>query len=891
MIKKKKATKFINYILAASFISVFILKDYGYAKKYISGKANKETTIQIPENYGQVTEIHTSGNSNPPILIIQDLHVNKEVQKNISEILKYIHNNYGLDSIGIEGSYKDIEIDFLRSIPEDDIKTEVVEYFRNKGMIKGAESYGILSDEAINLHGIEEKSLYEKNIKILRESLNYRVTVLESLDKLKYILGQAEKDICNKNLRKFRTQVGLYKNEKLGIRSFHNMLKGWAEETGIDIGDISENYEKYMKLIEKKNELDYSKIKKEYKILSKEIGLNYKKTDKISISLKKLFDALAGKEYRKEKIIPEIIKDSEYKELRKYLSIKELSSGINNQNLVVDEREIIKQVSKKLANKKEEKEFLFLSNYSEMMAKFLFNQINRKELKEFNEYRKILLQKEIKLIRENKKLFENINLIFDKLEYYINQMTEFYDIAIKREQKFIENYVEGNTHDKLALVVGGFHTEGLCKQLIKRGLSYAVISPSVGRSIKKGMNRYYELIKQEKYIDYDELLRWKLSLLSFLDNKKFNIGVLLKCLSLKVRELKQKNKNISRGAKNYFELWNKNNKNKFKFKFKVDTFKYKGNVGFNIIAGNENVKVILDRFLRTAKGKEVKEIEDILNWETIKKRVEKVKQAVDINKLSDETKLVLAGVFPRTEISKKEQEILENNIKKINEELEIKHEGSKGVLYNRQQVKKSAVFEINNDEKNNMEQKIDSKDKIETDLYKRIMDLYGESYISIARKNKESLMSVLHENSIEESTKREDKNKLVNNLERQIEKIDPYLLKQIKKLFLNHRFSTYGTQYKLIPVRKEISEDELSDPKKIIGEENIYYSLMSDQQKEQVISRLKKYNENNIADVISSAVKDYVKEYYDVECEIIAIYVNGSYLYGFSEFVPPGDID
>ena len=92
--------KLTSWILIVSFILVYILSDYAYARDYTAMIRNLEAArqIEVPFEYGQVVEQYKSDKF-PRVILIQDLHANYEVQKNIKGILDFVDQNRRLEAL------------------------------------------------------------------------------------------------------------------------------------------------------------------------------------------------------------------------------------------------------------------------------------------------------------------------------------------------------------------------------------------------------------------------------------------------------------------------------------------------------------------------------------------------------------------------------------------------------------------------------------------------------------------------------------------------------------------------------------------------------------------------------------------------------------------------
>ncbi|MDO8535892.1 MAG: glycosyltransferase [Candidatus Omnitrophota bacterium] len=138
-----------------------------------------------------------------------------------------------------------------------------------------------------------------------------------------------------------------------------------------------------------------------------------------------------------------------------------------------------------------------------------------------------------------------------------------------------------------------------------------------------------------------------------------------------------------------------------------------------------------------------------------------------------------------------------------------------------------------------------------------------------------------------------DRFKPVEELKGYIGSIRPELLSLINSMFSNHRYGTFGGNFSFTPSPSGEQDPirSVSDIEERYGDTNVYWPVLSADEKKDVFERLSVVMKLGAAQYIESSVKDYVKRFYGVDCEIVAIYTNGSYLYGQSKTVPPGDLD
>ncbi|MDR1195824.1 MAG: hypothetical protein LBL00_05025, partial [Endomicrobium sp.] len=78
----------------------------GYCAVAAGSSPNVSTnSFSVPKQFGFVSDSFILSNNNRLVILIQDLHNDKETQTNIKNIISDVDKNYGFDNIFIEGLY------------------------------------------------------------------------------------------------------------------------------------------------------------------------------------------------------------------------------------------------------------------------------------------------------------------------------------------------------------------------------------------------------------------------------------------------------------------------------------------------------------------------------------------------------------------------------------------------------------------------------------------------------------------------------------------------------------------------------------------------------------------------------------------------------------------
>ena len=101
--------------------------------------------VRVPEVYGSVKETH-KGNDKV-VFYLQDAHCNFEAQQNNARILQDLVNQYGIDTVCVEGTAGPIDTTRLASFPDKEAMADVASYFMSQGRITGPEYLAITGDK------------------------------------------------------------------------------------------------------------------------------------------------------------------------------------------------------------------------------------------------------------------------------------------------------------------------------------------------------------------------------------------------------------------------------------------------------------------------------------------------------------------------------------------------------------------------------------------------------------------------------------------------------------------------------------------------------------------------------------------------------------------------
>jgi hypothetical protein len=127
--------------------------------------------ITLPEQLGFITDAHKANSAvtRPDVILIQDLHVNRSVQRAISSILKTLqHQNLLPERIAVEGAYGSVPVEAMQK-PDPALRRQAADYMVSQGEMPGAMHF-VVTEGRGGLYGIETDGLYKADVEAFRHS-------------------------------------------------------------------------------------------------------------------------------------------------------------------------------------------------------------------------------------------------------------------------------------------------------------------------------------------------------------------------------------------------------------------------------------------------------------------------------------------------------------------------------------------------------------------------------------------------------------------------------------------------------------------------------------------------------------------------------------------------
>ncbi|MDP3919625.1 MAG: hypothetical protein Q8R76_02315 [Candidatus Omnitrophota bacterium] len=400
--------------------------------------------LAIPETLGKIQERFV-GSRNRWVIHIQDIHAHFAAQENIAAIVDHLNAVYGIQTVAVEGAWKSASFPKSWALPSSREKQMLARALLEDDYITGPVYSALFSQTPVTLHGIEDATLYDQNREIYIAHLNKREAIIALLQQHQEKLVAAKKEVYNGDLQSFDSQLSKFR-EGEAAGAFIPSLISWAQNREVALDHLDQ-------------------ILLFIQIMAIEATLDKKK---LASEAGRLMQAHKGSRLSFEEIlrsskIPED-KLEFYPETIKYLQLMNLQDQISLADFFAQIEMAITRLKEKLFRTDEERKLDARSEAFALSKKIILFHATPEVLNTHSS-----LEAEVAEEAGRGGLTEALNLGL-----------AFYEIAKTRDAVFFE---ETTTRPELqgdiAVIAGGFHTEGLSQKFRQADISYIVISPDL----------------------------------------------------------------------------------------------------------------------------------------------------------------------------------------------------------------------------------------------------------------------------------------------------------------------------------------------------------------------------------------------------------------------------
>ncbi|MDP8262787.1 MAG: HEAT repeat domain-containing protein [Candidatus Ancaeobacter aquaticus] len=489
----------------------------------------------VPENFGSVTERFKSAgtkNSKKLIIQIQDSHCNYEAQKNIWSMIDIFSKDKNIagcmNMIAIEGAEGIVDATPIRKYPDPEIRRQGTDYLMRTGWLTGAECYEInAKDNPIPLFGVEQRALYNENLdffKDVKEASKKSKTFFKKLSnaievlKLKVFSGALaqiikKRDQWDENVIKFTDFCKYLASEAVKVGIGKKGAKQFSDKRDYP------NLTAVIESIELEKRIDSKKINIQRKAMIAALQKKMVKEELSELVKQSLFLRIGRitsgmfYNYLKQIAVAKKIDMAKYPDLKGYIELVELHTTVNAGKLFDEVDNLDRAIKQKLYKNKDEKELDLVIDQVKMLQNLLDLRMTRRDLTYYENNKKDITSG--KLIQKVARLSDRHNLrdaltgslgwLEKNKKLNVAASQGFYNAALKRDDMLVENTLremEKRKSKVVAMITGGFHTQGMKEQFKAKGYSYVVVTPRLTQACD---DKIYLSRMMNKLSEFDKL--------------------------------------------------------------------------------------------------------------------------------------------------------------------------------------------------------------------------------------------------------------------------------------------------------------------------------------------------------------------------------------------------
>ncbi len=407
------------------------------------------SNLAVPEELGKVQERFASnpaGSNLRTIIQIQDVHAHATAQQNIAALLERLRAVFGIEKVALEGAWATTSLPQSHAIPTSREKQLLARTLLEDDQISGPVYAAIMSPDPITLIGIEDEAAYEKNRALFLVHLGKAKEIEEKLKLYETSLKETQRSTWGPDLLAFGSAFGIFRDTS-DLGKFFPILWTAAETQSIDTSDLSQ-------ILLLQNILSLEKLFQKERLEQevKQVMRDYKNTPWT------LEELIRGGKIPTEKLgsYPEIKKLTQLYKMRDQISLSDLTTQIETLTGRILEKLVRTPAEIALWEKVER---LFLAR------RILLLQASPEDMKAF----------------ENEKTSLAPELAITGLSEALAVSLDFYAGVKSRDEIFFNKVMNDPAlSGNIAIVTGGFHTDGLSQRFRDAGISYITITPELG---------------------------------------------------------------------------------------------------------------------------------------------------------------------------------------------------------------------------------------------------------------------------------------------------------------------------------------------------------------------------------------------------------------------------
>ncbi|OVE75434.1 hypothetical protein BVX98_07730 [bacterium F11] len=443
--------------------------------------------------YATIHEVHLSKNpKSKTVLLVQDAHLHFEAQKNIAGVIDEIGRALTINKeehilVGLEGAdIEEADYSLYNEFPFRKELRQAGEAFLKANILSGPE-FAVIGFQGdgeegpvslpMKITGVEDQAEYDANVKALQDSVPLKERAKSALNEFKRALVELKREKYGKSHFVYDTKLNDFEKGTLGVPDYVLYLDSIVPATGQNLRELIS-----AALLE--GSIDFKKVERERAAI---LNILVKKMTESEIKTLLQFSTLyrSGKlsyaayyGHLKKLARRHGVDFKTYPEMGLYIQYVLKSEGIDPAGLFSEIREHEKRVQNKLFNSTGQKEIAYLTQDYHLLQKLSEHVLTEEEWYEYE----TRTEKINGLSSRFEKLGHTLPMQLAEMTPQWTIFENFYRAALKRNKTMagkLATHLNQDTTDVAILVAGGFHSQGLVRELKSHNLTVLTVSPKI----------------------------------------------------------------------------------------------------------------------------------------------------------------------------------------------------------------------------------------------------------------------------------------------------------------------------------------------------------------------------------------------------------------------------
>lgn len=485
----------------------------------------------VPEKNGSLEALYLPPKPKPEVILyhLQDVHNSQEVQDNLHELLLRLKKENRLDLVLVEGASGSLNPGYFQFFEEGKANRQLWDKLYQDGLISGVETF-LLENPEVPAYGLEAADSYEGNLSAYRRVLTQQRQSKKLLQDLEVqLLRHVDQDISPEAKHFLKAWRDTHQ-DSMGFQEYLKLLYDYSEkylEFSWDDPALQKLWPNLIRIYHAQKieeSADAAHISRDYRALKESLGKDFpQEAQSLDLWLDMPRPAMShslmlARQFQTQgELLYQALKKngrsfSDFPAFRDYLAALIFQNEVETEALFREVSSLEERIFQSLVEPSRHFEIFSLFRDFSILSKALTLELSREEAKRFRERKNAFSLKRFKHDLRLKQVAEEA--ILDPL---VDQAIQFYDGAERREKSFMQSLDTVRTGKKLpakhiALVAGGYHTEGIQKCLQDKEVPYLVIRPRLG-SVHEVHETIYREMLMGQYREASALPHARVSLM------------------------------------------------------------------------------------------------------------------------------------------------------------------------------------------------------------------------------------------------------------------------------------------------------------------------------------------------------------------------------------------